>query len=420
MILRKILFWTHLVAGLIAGLSILIMCFTGTVLAFEKQIVSLAERDVSRVTSSPKAPRLSLRQLQRELHARYPEVRPTSVTLSSDPAAAVIFQLGRDQTLYANPYTGEITAPAATRTRDFMHLMEQWHRWLALGDDARAVGKAINGLCNLAFLLLAITGLYLWLPRTWSWRGIKPVAILNWRLAGKARDFNWHNSIGLWCAPVLVVLTLTALPISYRWAGSLIYTLAGETPPARPGPGGFATPDPTPLSASPGARPLGLDAQLPAVRQAYPQWEQITFQLADRRGRRSSQAGETGERNRPTGAPAPSLSAPNRSEQSAHASTAAGSLSVTVKIPGAWPRTASINLTLNPFTAEIIRSETFGELSPARRIRTWTRFLHTGEALGWWGQLLAGLACLGGCFLVYTGFALSWRRFFARHKSTGH
>ena len=73
--------------------------------------------------------------------------------------------------------------------------------------------------------------------------------------------------------------------------------------------------------------------------------------------------------------------------------------------------------TTNPFTGEVLRRETHADLSTARQIRTWTRFLHTGEALGFWGQLVAGLACVGGCVLVYTGFALSWRRFFPGRKS---
>jgi uncharacterized iron-regulated membrane protein len=45
------------------------------------------------------------------------------------------------------------------------------------------------------------------------------------------------------------------------------------------------------------------------------------------------------------------------------------------------------------------------------------RFLHTGEALGWPGKLLAALASLGGAFLVWTGFALAWRRFFPLSRS---
>jgi sulfite reductase (NADPH) flavoprotein alpha-component len=44
------------------------------------------------------------------------------------------------------------------------------------------------------------------------------------------------------------------------------------------------------------------------------------------------------------------------------------------------------------------------------------RGLHTGEALGFPGQTVAGLASLGGCFLVWTGFAMAWRRFRYRKR----
>ena len=45
---RQTVFWIHLVAGLISGLVIAIMCFTGTALAFEKELVAFAERDARR------------------------------------------------------------------------------------------------------------------------------------------------------------------------------------------------------------------------------------------------------------------------------------------------------------------------------------------------------------------------------------
>ena len=62
---RKILFWSHLVAGLAAGLAIGVMCFTGTLLAFEKELVAWAERDARHV-EPPAAgtPRLTLDELQ--------------------------------------------------------------------------------------------------------------------------------------------------------------------------------------------------------------------------------------------------------------------------------------------------------------------------------------------------------------------
>jgi uncharacterized iron-regulated membrane protein len=42
----------------------------------------------------------------------------------------------------------------------------------------------------------------------------------------------------------------------------------------------------------------------------------------------------------------------------------------------------------------------------------WFRFLHTGEAGGWPGQTLAGLASAGAAVLVYTGLSLALRRLF--------
>ncbi|HYP17069.1 MAG TPA: PepSY-associated TM helix domain-containing protein [Opitutus sp.] len=398
---RKILFWLHLLAGLIAGLAIGIMCFTGTVVAFEKQIVAWSERDARQVTPpGPDAPRLSLDQLTARVGEHRADARLASIVVSSDPRAAVAFSLGRDDTVYANPYTGEVRKPASSAVHDFMHTMIDWHRWLALSGDQRPIGKAINGACNLAFCFLALSGLYLWMPRTWSWRGVRAIAAFNWRLTGKARDFNWHNTIGLWCAPVLIVLTLTAVPISYRWGNNLVYRLVGESPPQQPGPGAAAAPA-VPLPPAPeGAYPLPRDAQFTAVGALFPGWQQITLRLMN-----PSRGGSS---------PAAAPSAPRSADEARRGPQPA---TFVVKTAEAWPRTATATVVLNPFTGEVLRRESFGDLSTGRQIRTWTRFLHTGEALGWWGQLIAGLATLGGCFLVYTGFALSWRRFLGRKQN---
>jgi uncharacterized iron-regulated membrane protein len=104
----------------------------------------------------------------------------------------------------------------------------------------------------------------------------------------------------------------------------------------------------------------------------------------------------------------PTVTAPSRAPAVAPPAT------FTVRSRDSWPRTANLTLALNPYTGEILRRTGYADQAAAQRVRSWTRFLHTGEALGPIGQLVAGLACLGGCFLVYTGFALSWRRFFVR------
>lgn len=383
MTFRKAIFWVHLIAGIGAGISIFIMCLTGSVLAFEKELTAFAERDVRRLEIGDQAARKSITELQQAVKAAHPDAKPTGVVFSADPAAAVVFQLGRDGSLYANPYTGEVRAPATTRMNDFMHVMEDWHRVLALGGDNRPIGKAINGACNIAFFVLAVTGLYIWWPRKWRTKGLRRSLIFIKTEGGKARDWNWHNVIGFWSAPVLIVLTLTALPISYRWAGNLIYTLAGEEAPTRNGPPTAAASNVTITRPTERSRPLGFDAFLSAAQNNVPDWTEITLRSGGGRGPRGGDAAQNS-------GPQP--------------------ITVTVKSSGAWPRTASTSLSFNPFTAELLQTEGFADLTPARRFRTWTRFLHTGEALGWIGQFVAGLASLGGCVLVYTGFALTWRR----------
>lgn len=68
-------------------------------------------------------------------------------------------------------------------------------------------------------------------------------------------------------------------------------------------------------------------------------------------------------------------------------------------------------LMLDVKSGEVSKWESYGDQSAGRQIRSWIRFTHTGETGGIAGQLIAFLACLGGVILVYTGFALAWRRF---------
>jgi uncharacterized iron-regulated membrane protein len=374
MTFRKILFWVHLLAGLIAGLLIAIMCFTGTALAFEKELVAYAERDARRIAPpAAETPRLSLAELLARVRAAHPTAKLSGIALENHPLAAVAFTAGRDETFYTNPFTGEIRQVTATRTRDFLQLMEDWHRQLALGGSNRALGKAINGAGNIAFFFLAVSGLYLWWPRKWRTKGLKRSLWFVPAANAKARDWNWHNVIGLWTAPVLIVLTLTALPISYRWTGNLIFTLTGTPPPpptSAPAPSAPLASLPAPIAQ---AQLLSADSLIACAQKALPAWTSLTYRASNT-----------------DAAPTPAT--------------------ITLRTADAWPRTALTTLSLDPLTGEILKTNSYANLNAAQRVRSWTRFLHTGEALGALGQAVAALASLGGCVLVYTGFALAWHR----------
>jgi len=429
---RKTIFWLHLVAGVVAGVVIAIMSFTGVALAYEKQLIAWAERDARRVNlPSWDPPRLTVDQLLAKFREVHPDAKPATMVLSADPEEAVLFGFGRTNTIYGNPYTGEIIKPASVKMGRFMQLMIEWHRYLGASGESRNTGKAITGACNAAFLVLAVTGLYLWWPRQFSKKLLAAVALMNFKLRGKARDFNWHNAIGLWSAPVLIVLTATAMPISYRWAGDLIYKITGSEPPPAGGPAG-AAPAVEVTKPAPDARPLPMSALVARAQEAVPNWGLITLRPGGGGGGRGGGPGGSrpevradagpGSTNAVSLAQAPAgaqpagvaVGEPNGRREGGRGD--AQPVSLTVKERDPWPLFSTIQLTLNPYTGEVLRRETYQDQNAGRKVRSWTRFLHTGEALGLIGQGVAGLASLGALFLVWTGFALAWRRFFFKRQ----
>jgi uncharacterized iron-regulated membrane protein len=73
-------------------------------------------------------------------------------------------------------------------------------------------------------------------------------------------------------------------------------------------------------------------------------------------------------------------------------------------------------LTLDRASGQVITYEAFADQSLGRRLRSISRFAHTGEVLGIPGQTIAGLATAGATVLVWTGLALAWRRWRAWMK----
>jgi uncharacterized iron-regulated membrane protein len=106
--------------------------------------------------------------------------------------------------------------------------------------------------------------------------------------------------------------------------------------------------------------------------------------------------------------------------------------SVTVRLPAragapiafsivdarSWNAFARSQLTVNSKTAAVAKWEPYDEQSRGQKWRGWVRFGHTGELAGLPGQIIAGVACVGGGFLVWTGLALAVRRLIASRRST--
>ena len=411
--LRSILFWLHLVAGVVAGTVILVMSVTGTLLTFQQSILRIVERSQRVVTPAPGAVRLDVDTLLAKVSEAVPGASPTTITLESDPQTSAMVALGMQGVVFVDPYTGATLGSGSMRARAFYRLVTNWHRWLAVEGEGRATARAITGACNAAFLVLAVTGLFLWWPREWTRRKVAAVMRFRGGLRGKARDFNWHNVIGFWCAPVIVVLTATGMVISYTWASNLVYTLTRSAPPAAAGRG-----------AGPGAGQEG------GARGGG-------------RGARASEPGAPGERPspRPVEEPAGRLAAAAASlptlesmltKAQGHVPTwgtmiirlppkPGGPVAFAMSDRNYWNSFARSTLTFDRATGASVRWEPYAQASRGQKVRGWMRYAHTGELGGRLGEAVAGLASAGGAFLVWTGVALALRRFAAwRSRRQAH
>lgn len=376
---RKILFWTHLITGCLAGVVILIMSITGVLLTYERQMISWSDREFRVVPPGKAAQPLPAGALVTTLKAAgHPQ--PEGFIWQSDPADPVALSYGRE-TLYANPYTGAILDKPTTGMREAMSSLRAWHRWLAATSDNRPIGKAITGASNVVFLFLVVSGLYLWMPRRWSWRHLQPILLFRGGIRGKARDFNWHNVAGFWMAIPLFFVVLSAMVISYPWFSQFVIELAdGKQPVSQRA----ATP--------PSAIPQWSDADLAGLDRAFrtafaqPDWKTLSLRLPPKPGATLEATLSRGYSGQP------------QLRETLTISTADGV----------------------PAQAPIVKREDFSSQSLGRRVRTWMRFVHTGEYYGLFGQTIAGIASAAGVLLVYSGFALAIRRFLAwRNRQRG-
>ena len=372
---RSVVFWMHLAAGLVVGVVVLIMSVTGVMLTYEKQMVAWADRRAAAIAEpQPGQPRASLDTLLQRVAVAAPDAAVTTITRRQDPRAPVTVALSGGLTLLVDPYTGHVISEAPREPRATFRAATEWHRYLAGVGEYRVIGKAITGACNLAFLFLVLSGAYLWIPRRWTLSALATVAIPRARhRTGKARDFNWHNALGIWSAVPLAIIVASATVISYPWASDLAYHIAGDTPPPRPTPSGAVQA----ASQPPGAPSLPIAALDERWRTAEAQvvdWQMISLRV-------------------PTQKTAP--------------------LVFTVDAGYAGQPQHRGTLTLDAHTGRVAKWETFANQSSGRRFRSMLRFAHTGEFWGLGGQTIAGVVSAAACVLVFTGFALAWRRFTA-------
>ncbi len=275
MSLRKTLFWIHLATGCVVGIIVLLMSVTGVLLTYERQITSWADRGFRSTPPRVGAARLPVEAMLERVTAQNGGM-PSAITLRADAAAPAEVSFGREHVFLVDVYSGGVLGEASQAARSFFQKVEDWHRWLGAGGEHRAAGRAVTGACNFGFLLLVVSGPFLWLPRRWSLQNVKAVALFRGGLGGRARDFNWHNVIGIWCAIPLFGIVLSGVVMSYPWANNLLYRLTGNAAPVQRAEGGQRG------GARGEASIKGLNGLWARAEQQVPGWRSVTLRLPAR------------------------------------------------------------------------------------------------------------------------------------------
>lgn len=374
--IRPFLFWSHLVAGISAGLFILVMSVTGVLVTYEHAIINRVADNVS-VPVPDGAALLSVDEVAEIARPRSEGARMIMLSYDNRADAPVtVYQIGIGQ-LSLDPYTGEEIENPASDAEHFFHTIIEWHRWLGMEGEGRAVGKAIVGSANLVFLFLILTGIYLWLPKVWKWAFFRMNLLFGRRYpTRKARDYNWHHVFGFWALVPLFFVVLSGVVISYPWANAALYRVFGEEPPQRQGPAFLSGGQMNDREST--SDPID-PSQLAALQQAFDaakatddSWTTINLIVP------------------------PQPDSPT--------------VRVLVNNGAGYLPEQRTTVIYDRIDQSVVDTNGYDEMSSAQKARMWMRFVHTGEQYGLIGSTIVGLATLAACFLVYTGFALSYRR----------
>ncbi|WP_016778349.1 PepSY-associated TM helix domain-containing protein [Anaerophaga thermohalophila] len=243
--IKKITFQLHLWLGLLSGIVVFIVSITGSIYVFQPEIISWLRHEAIYADNPQKKTPLSQHRLWETARANlseeekiswvniYNDSRKNQIFYSYDvnPNALTYFGfINHYKALYINPYNGEIEG-AYNEETGFFNIVKILHWSLLL---KTSIGQPIVGWATLIFVILLITGLILWWPK--SFRGTKNLLLIRWKKTTSLykKFYDLHNVLGFWSLTGTLIIALTGMVWAFNWFQALVYvTAAGTTIPPK-------------------------------------------------------------------------------------------------------------------------------------------------------------------------------------------
>lgn len=376
---RNVFNQIHLYAGLICGLIVVAVCFSGTIYVYNTEIKETFDSELYFVEVSGE--KLSADEIKTTLEQEL-DKDVIQVFWTSEEDRSVQFTMkgaeeeGRGTTYYVDPYTAEILGDNSVRTstQEFMSSMFSLHRWLLIdrieepifeGMSNRELGRFINGIATTLFLLGVLTGIVIWFPnKLKSWKqGLK----IKWSGNWKRVNHDLHNTLAFYSLALLFIMSATGLFWSFQWYREGwqktwdTYQTEAEREAEKN--------KPKPVFTS--ATAHSLDHIL-AVSNEVVDYEGNTRITINKE-----------------------VSKP---------------ISVRKYQTGIFAPAGSDNLVLSPEDLSVVEANLFSELPTRQRIGRSVKYLHTGEIFGKATKFIWFLACLVATSLPITGTLIWWNK----------
>ncbi|MFN8415456.1 MAG: PepSY-associated TM helix domain-containing protein [Cytophagaceae bacterium] len=220
--LRKI----HLWLGLGTGLLVFIIAVTGCIYAFKDEIQWALQdfRKVEIQTEKELAPSAIRKISDAALPGKH--IHAVQYTSPKHAVKAIYYsqEEGYYDIVYINPYSGKVLK-VRDEARDFFRIVLWGHFYLFLPAD---IGQNIVGIVTLGFLVLVISGLFLWMPKKRN--QVSDRLKVKWGASWRRVNFDVHQVVGLYTLLFSLVFIITGLMWCYEWFRKGSYEVASGHP----------------------------------------------------------------------------------------------------------------------------------------------------------------------------------------------
>ena len=373
---KKLIGQIHLYLGLASGLVVFLVSITGCIYVFEQEINQLLQTGVYRDVEPQSAPVLPPHELTEPITPLLDgkPLRMNATIYPEGDRASVVWVRGQDRQYTAylqNPYTGEVIH-RMPYSINFWAIVLGIHTSLLIPE----VGGDIVAAATLIFVVMLISGLFLWFPA--SKKGYKQRFKIKWRASPKRLNYDLHNVLGFYALWVLVFVAITGLVWSYSWVEGAVYWVAsgGQTTTRTAEVQSAFLPDATKVANN---APHPVDQSFRTLARQYPAAQEYFI-------------------NYPTDSVAPLY---------VRIHTERGSF---------YNRHDAYQL--DQHSGEVLQAVRWNDRNGGEIVREANYNIHTGAILGLPGKVLAFFSSLIAASLPVTGFYIWWGRRKKTSKTT--